>query len=87
MIMSPERRLALRSSTRSSTGPTNPTLTQRPSDPGLIWINAPHFCAGAEVIGSVVSGGIAPIIRYMLGWDIERVRSYCQRKRWMLCIL
>lgn len=55
-----------------------------PHDTGLLWINAPHFCAGADVTGGIVVGAIAPIISYMRDWRIERVRSYCQTKRWEL---
>ncbi|WP_316227725.1 hypothetical protein [Bradyrhizobium sp. SZCCHNR3015] len=51
---------------------------------GLLWINALHFCAGADVSGGIVIGAIAPIISYMRGWEIERVRSYCLAKRWEL---
>ncbi len=52
--------------------------------PSMISINAPHFCAGACVVGGTVAAPIAPIIRYMTGWPIERVRAYCRAKRWEL---
>ncbi|NYG46383.1 hypothetical protein GGD67_003854 [Bradyrhizobium sp. IAR9] len=52
--------------------------------PGLLRISAPHYCAGAEVIDGIVSGNVAPIIRYMRGWRIERVRSYCRQRQWQL---
>jgi hypothetical protein len=58
--------------------------TQPQTSPGLLWINAPHFCAGADLDSGVVNGAIAPIIRYMRGWPIERVRSYCRSKQWEL---
>ncbi|KRR21685.1 hypothetical protein CQ13_06440 [Bradyrhizobium retamae] len=54
------------------------------SETGLLRISAPHFCAGADVVGGVVCGTIAPILRYMRGWPIERVRSYCRSMRWEL---
>ncbi|MHC2293889.1 hypothetical protein ACVIJW_009759 [Bradyrhizobium barranii subsp. barranii] len=38
---------------------------------GLLRISAPHYCAGADVIDGIVSGNVAPIIRYMRGWRIE----------------
>ncbi|WP_028165465.1 hypothetical protein [Bradyrhizobium elkanii] len=68
---------------------TTPTTISKmsapmPNNTGLLWINAPHFCAGADVIGGIVSGDVAPIIRYMRGWQIERVRSYCRQKGWQL---
>jgi hypothetical protein len=55
-----------------------------PHTTGLLRINAPHFCAGADVTGGIVSGNVAPIIRYMRGWRIERVRSYCRQVQWQL---
>lgn len=54
------------------------------NNPGLLRISAPHFCAGAEVVHGTVDGNVAPIIRYMRGWRIERVRSYCRQKQWQL---
>jgi hypothetical protein len=59
-----------------------PTSLMSPNDPGLLWINAPHFCAGGEVVDGIVRGCVAPIISYMRGWHIDRVRAYCRRKRW-----
>lgn len=38
--------------------------------------------AGADVVGGIVSDIVASITRYMRGWPIERVRSYCRQKRW-----
>lgn len=63
-----------------------PPTTPRSMAPstGLLWIDAPHFCAGADVRAGIVAGAIAPIISYMRGWEIERVRSYCLAKRWEL---
>jgi len=51
----------------------------------LIQITAPHFCAG--LILSRVHGGwtvteAAPIVRYMLGWSSDRVKSYAGLKGW-----
>ncbi|MGJ4942465.1 hypothetical protein ACQR1W_17960 [Bradyrhizobium sp. HKCCYLS1011] len=65
---------------------TTPTTILSPLRPnaGMLWISAPHFTAGADVDGGIVKGAIAPIIRYMHGWPIERVRSYCRSKRWEL---
>ena len=44
-------------------------------------IKAPHFTAGVVVdVGVVV--GAAPIVKYMLGWTEDRVRGYCEWKKW-----
>lgn len=50
-------------------------------DKDLIHIDAPHFCAGAELYNGFVVK-VAPIIKYMKGWDINRVVSYCNKKKW-----
>lgn len=52
----------------------------------MIQIDAPHFCAGAELYdGKVVRA--APIIKYMKGWDIHRIKMYCKKKKWKLEII
>lgn len=43
----------------------------------LIRIVAPHFVAGL-----VIGGPCAPIIRYMQGWSVDRIKAYCASKRW-----
>ena len=40
-------------------------------------IVAPHFVAGI-----VIGDRAAPIIAYMLRWDVRRIRDYCARKGW-----
>ena len=52
----------------------------------LIRITAPHFVAGAitEVgIGNDYVAKAAPIIRYMKGWPVYKVKAYCAKKRWV----
>ena len=44
----------------------------------IIRITANHFCAGYDVI----NGNIAPIIKYMKGWSLEKIKSYCKEKNW-----
>ncbi len=44
-------------------------------------ITAPHFCAGLT-LGHGRIEETAPILAYMRGWSIERVRDYCDRKGW-----
>src|SRR5688500_9965485 len=48
------------------------------SIPMVFRIKAPHFVAGCH------DGECAPIIRYMENWPIERIRSYCASKGWIL---
>ncbi len=43
----------------------------------MLRISAPHFVAG------IVRGGLcAPIIRYMKGWTLAQIESYCAKKSW-----
>lgn len=47
----------------------------------LIQITSPYFCAGIELQdGKVVRQ--APILGYMFGWTLDRVKEYCDRKDW-----
>lgn len=46
----------------------------------MLIITSPYFVAGYDL----QTGNIAPIIKYMRGWSIEKIRSYCQRKGWSL---
>jgi len=47
----------------------------------VIAIDAPHFYAGLVAEDGRVTE-TAPILRYMMGWDGERVAAYCRRKGW-----
>ena len=48
-------------------------------------IDAPHFCAGFEADASAyVVVRAAPIIKYMQGWGVQKVRDYCFKKGWAL---
>lgn len=47
----------------------------------LFQITADHFCAGGEIRNRKVVI-TAPIIKYMIGWDAEKVYKYCMKKRW-----
>jgi len=48
----------------------------------LIQITAPHFVAGYDT----QSGRIAPIIRYMRGWPLEKIAGYCKQKGWNVTV-
>ena len=55
----------------------------------FIRIDAPHFCAHAEIVDRRVGTGpidVAPILKYMRGWDGKRVADYCRRKGWTLTV-
>ena len=45
---------------------------------GMVRIEAPHFCAGVELRDNKVVK-VAPILKYMRGWEVSRVTSYCDR--------
>lgn len=47
----------------------------------LVCIDSGYFFAGVIVENGVVVRA-APILRYMLGWDQERVISYIEYKEW-----
>ena len=43
----------------------------------MLRISAPHFVAG------IVRGRLcAPIIAYMKGWTLRKIKDYCARKAW-----
>lgn len=50
----------------------------------LIQINAKHFCAGIIVDEKGVVVKTAPILKYMIGWHINRVKAYTTVKKWGL---
>ena len=51
-------------------------------------VEAPHFVAGGSSIPKLgvwddeVVTEAAPIIKYMEGWYLSKVRSYCEKKGW-----
>jgi len=47
----------------------------------LVQITAPHFCAGVVLLDNKVIA-YAPILKYMKGWSLRMVRSYCATKMW-----
>lgn len=49
----------------------------------LIIIEAPHFFAGAFVRDGKVYNA-APIIRWMIGKDMDYIKSYCDKKNWTM---
>lgn len=52
----------------------------------LAQITAPHFVAGIVLSADIVTAA-APIVRYMVGWDRGRVRSYVARKGWAIRVV
>lgn len=57
-----------------------------PEQTSLYRIVAPHFVCGIVVNGGVATEA-APIIRYMIGWKVDRMREYCAGKRWSFTIV
>jgi hypothetical protein len=49
----------------------------------LYQITSPHFCAGIIRVNGVVAKA-APILSYMTGWPIGKVKRYCAQKGWGL---
>jgi hypothetical protein len=52
----------------------------------LVQIQAEHFCAGL-VLENEICVDAAPIIKYMLGWNRERIRNYCRKKGWRAIVV
>lgn len=48
----------------------------------LLIISAPHYVAGL-----IYKERAAPIIQYMIDWDIEKIRAYCAKKNWKVMTL
>lgn len=48
----------------------------------VLTIDAPHFNAGVIIKDDVVIKA-APILRYMLGWNLDQIKEYCIRKKWL----
>ena len=42
-----------------------------------------HFSVGLGVVGGVVKH-TAPLNSYMVGWDVEKVKAFCRRRKWRL---
>lgn len=48
-------------------------------------IEAPHFVAGVVVDPETECvTDFAPIVKYMHGWHLERVQTYCGLKGWFV---
>ena len=48
---------------------------------------APHLVAGAVVVVGNKIKGTAPVISYMGGWPVGKVKVYCEKKGWKLEII
>lgn len=49
----------------------------------LIRITAPHFVAGLLLEKDRVVM-TAPILKYMLGWHVVKVKTYARKKKWLV---
>lgn len=50
----------------------------------LIAIDAPHFYAGIVSEDGMTVTEAAPIVRYMTGWNLDKVVEYVEKKGWKL---
>ena len=46
-------------------------------------IDAPHFCCGVVLRGDRVIRA-APIVRYLLGWNVRRLTRYGEEQGWRI---
>lgn len=56
-------------------------MATEPTGHSLVRVVAPHFVAGLVVDDEYVIHA-APILRYMVGWSVDRVRDYVAKKGW-----
>lgn len=49
-------------------------------------IDAPHFCAGFEIVNGRVGNWCAPILSWARGKQVAWLQSYCERKGWRLTV-
>ncbi len=49
--------------------------------PSLFRIVAPYFVCGVVVTNEKITR-TAPIVKYMLGWSVEKMHQYAKQKRW-----
>ena len=47
----------------------------------MLIIYAPHFVAGVVMKHGVVIAA-APRVKYIVGWTLDHVESYCVTKKW-----
>lgn len=52
----------------------------------LAVIDAPHFYAGVVLWDGKVTEA-ANIVKYMRGWDRNRVREFCAAKKWKISVV
>lgn len=48
----------------------------------MIVIDAPHFYAAVVIGPDGLVMRVAPILKYMMNWEVERVMSYARSKGW-----
>jgi len=52
----------------------------------LLQIISNHFCAGIEFKDFEVIR-CAPILKYMRGWRLHKVKNYCESKGWKVTVI
>jgi hypothetical protein len=53
----------------------------------IIRVVAPHFVAGGMIVNEKINSPIAPIIKYMKGWTVQKAKIYCAGKGWRVEII
>jgi hypothetical protein len=60
---------------------TDPRPAENPES--LLTIDAPHFYCGVLRNNDRVIRA-APIVRYLLGWNADRLKRYCAKRGWRI---
>ena len=58
------------------------TESVNPPDTKLFIIDSKYFNTGIEIQNNKVTR-TAPIVKYMIGWESNRVQNYCTKKNWL----
>ncbi len=59
-----------------------PIESVNPPDTKLFIIDSKYFNTGIEIQNNKVTR-TAPIVKYMIGWESNRVQNYCTKKNWL----
>lgn len=56
-----------------------------PAGATIIRIDSGFFCAGCKITANVCTEA-APIIKYMVGWHVDRIKKYARNRGWLIQI-
>ena len=51
----------------------------------IITIDSGYFNAGVVLFENRVIT-VAPIVKYMMGWDVQKIENYCYKKGWLMYV-